>query len=46
MQGQERSFSSLPDTSRVQIPTELRSHTLRAGHILKDSNNNEFLVQC
>ena len=40
MQRQERNFSSLPDTSCVQLPTELRSHTLGAGHILKDSNNN------
>ena len=46
MQRQEGSFSSLSGTSCVQLPTELRSHTLGAGHNLKDSHNNEFLVQC
>ena len=46
MQRQERNFSSLLDTSCVQLQTELRSHTLGAGHIFMDSNENEFLVQC
>ena len=46
MQHQERNFSSLLDTSCAQLQTELRSHTLGAGHNFMDSNKNEFLVQC
>ena len=46
MERQERNFSSLPDPSCVQLPTELRSHTLVAGHNTKDCYDNKLLVQC
>ena len=45
MQRQERSFSSLPDTSCVQLPTELLSHRLVAGHNIKDPYDDKLLVQ-
>ena len=43
--GREEAFQS-PRHSCVQLPTELRSHTLGAGHNLKDSCDNKLLVQC